>query len=863
VGICLTYPGQKTAPLLSEYWIDLKTLVSAEEFKEFDAGPLEWPPDEDEVRDFKAQMVTEVQYNEAWCVVAFLIDHEVGRELFLRLMGAFRAGDDLSDIKGKLFTEKFLSDFERAWQKFIEKKVLRKLELETVGGRKLSPGDTRPPPKGTEGFALTDDSRGDLFLVAAEPGVPPKAFAGEKWWMLKAWGVPVRFYKEAWKRAPDLMAGRNDVLVGGLYILITFQGADGPDSRAFVLIPAWAPLSAENGLGARLGESAVKLVANAKSKDQERSAGEKTETRAKASGVGVAADRDSTSGRIVDAAGRPVAGARVLAFEELAPPSAGMGQFLRAMTGLKELMKRAPAEAVSDREGRFDLGGLAPFWYTVRVVARGHGAAEAKEVAMPGRGLTIALGPASQLRGTVSDGSGEPIAGALVMAYQDTSGWEHFETILAKARPPMDQARTDASGAFRFDTLGPGVYNFLVTARGFQKLTKMKVQVKPGINPVQALTMTAGKTIQGVVLGPEGEPVVGAHARAVVWGKKTSPGPEVRLEFGDGGVSTDGTGQFALEDLEDEKHLLLIWHQDYMSAQWGNLAPGDATLTVRLSRGIRLTGKIFDASTRKPITAAAVSVGDLAELRKEGVSDDSGRYRVEGLGAARKPVEVRVHAEGYGRQKRAIDLTRAEGLVQQDFELERCSLVSGTVHATSDKKPIEGAWVEVRARAGDTSSSLGEALTDGRGHFEVPNVDPTEIAIVRITADGCLEAESAAFRVSSGGEVALPAIHLVAGGCVSGRVVDANGRGVFGCLVILTAGDPAIPAKADLTWPCHARTDLEGRFLHRGLRGGSYVLKTKARGYVERSLPEVKVAEGATTSLNDIVLQAGPKPRES
>jgi hypothetical protein len=264
-GVCLAYPDQP-APLLREFWIDLRTLLSAQDFQVFHSGPRKWPPVKDEVRDFKEQMVTEVQYNQAWSVLAFLIDNEVGREQFVRLVGAFRAGDGLDAIQNKIFTEKFLSDFEQAWHKFIKKKVLGKRELQTVGGKKLSPGDSRPPPEGTEGFALTDDSRGDLFLVAAETQAPPKAFAQESWWMLKAWGVPAQFYREAWKRAPDVLTGRSPDLIGGLYVLVAVPGPGGQDSRAFLLMPAWAPLSREKTFSARLTEATSKLVAKAKGK---------------------------------------------------------------------------------------------------------------------------------------------------------------------------------------------------------------------------------------------------------------------------------------------------------------------------------------------------------------------------------------------------------------------------------------------------------------------------------------------------------------------------------------------------------------------------------------------------------------------
>lgn len=269
MGICLSYPRQKPAPVLIEYWIEPRKLLSAQQFEELDEGPRQWPPKKDAALDFKKHMITMEQYNEAWCTLAFFIDNPVGRQVFTQFVSAFRENSGLEDIKAKLYTEEFLKSFEKEWSKFIEKKVLGKWEMQTVGGRTLRVGDMRPPPAETEGFPLTDDRRCDLFFVSAEAGVVPKAFEKETWWMLKAWGVPIRIYREAWKLVPDLAAGRNVKLVGGVYVLWSLAGPEGPGSRVFLLVPVWSPPLNGEGFRQRLGEAAQKLIAKARGKEKE------------------------------------------------------------------------------------------------------------------------------------------------------------------------------------------------------------------------------------------------------------------------------------------------------------------------------------------------------------------------------------------------------------------------------------------------------------------------------------------------------------------------------------------------------------------------------------------------------------------
>ena len=256
LGVCLTYPRQKPAPPLAEYWIGPRKLLLLERLER--PGPGGKAGDKD--REFKAQMVIQQQYNEAWCAMTFFIDHDVGREVFGLFVGAFRDGKHLSDIQSTYYKEEFLSSFEREWYKFIEKKVIGKWEMPTVGGKKLRVGDGASPPAKTVGFPLTDDRRGDLFLVKADAGVVPRTFAGEKWWMLKAWGVPVKFYQEAWLEAPRLVARGQVPIIASAYGLVAFDGPPGSRTRFFLLIPAWAPVSWDEKFAGRLQQAAAGLV---------------------------------------------------------------------------------------------------------------------------------------------------------------------------------------------------------------------------------------------------------------------------------------------------------------------------------------------------------------------------------------------------------------------------------------------------------------------------------------------------------------------------------------------------------------------------------------------------------------------------
>jgi hypothetical protein len=211
---------------------------------------------------FKAGSVIPAAYNEAWCAMTFFIDHDVGREVFAlssthSAMAEAPLGHPVEVLHGRI---PLLVPAE--WYKFIEKKVTQEVGAVDGGERSFASGTGASPPAKTVGFALTDDRRGDLFEVRRKRGCP-KAFSGEKWWMLKAWGrVPVRFYQEAWKEAPGLGVTNSQIpIIASAYRPRRVRRAAGVRTRFFFLLPAWAPISpSDESLAKRMEQAAAGLI---------------------------------------------------------------------------------------------------------------------------------------------------------------------------------------------------------------------------------------------------------------------------------------------------------------------------------------------------------------------------------------------------------------------------------------------------------------------------------------------------------------------------------------------------------------------------------------------------------------------------
>jgi hypothetical protein len=260
---------------------------------------------------------------------------------------------------------------------------------------------------------------------------------------------------------------------------------------------------------------------------------------------------------------------------------------------------------------------------------------------------------------------------------------------------------------------------------------------------------------------------------------------------------------------------------------------------------------VLDAATQKPIRGAGIAVTDLAGVRKEGVSDDHGRYEVSGLEATKRPILAYVRAAGYGRGKQTIRLPSEDGTAEQNFALERTGTVAGTVLGP-DRKPIAGAVARVYQDSDSRYGPLAAGTTDASGRFCIPEVEATPSAIVRVAAEGYLDAESPTFSVESGRKVEVAPIVLAAGGSIDGRVVDASARPVPDCWVSVWVRENGGITPAEKS----GKSGRDGSFRLQSLRSGSYELVVTARGFRDRSLAKVAVTQGRSTSLGDIALEA-------
>jgi uncharacterized GH25 family protein len=563
---------------------------------------------------------------------------------------------------------------------------------------------------------------------------------------------------------------------------------------------------------------------------------------------------NSISGRILTMDKRGIGGAKVYAYHEIGDPHANQIERLLNIIDLPKQAGEAPAEAVSAADGSYQLDGLEKKYYSVKAIAASFSPGEKPHILPTKEGVDIQLQKGGDLSGVVVESGGTGVEGAKVMAYIHVDSSDIFQIIETRSRPPMDTVTTGPGGQFRFETLGAGVYNFIVAAKGYQDGKFLKIKVREGENAGQRFVVNRGLTIAGTVLSQTGEPIATAKVRATRQGD-TGRSDNLFITFSDGSISTDAKGKFAFDTLEPGKYTVLAWHHDYATEQMRDVEAGTDSLSITLPTGGAIAGLITEAGTGNPVAGARVSVSDTQDLRKEGVTDDKGNYYIGGLNAASQAKRyVNVQADGYARLNNVQVFVEDNKLNEkQNFELARTALVEGRV---VDKNGQGVAKVRLMAKKKNEKAgvpmTVGSGESENNGQFQIRDLEGGEGIEIAVLGGDYLDASSAPFSVAAGESITIPDIVLSLGGVVEGMVLDASGKGIGGVQVTVRE-----EGKTSDNLALSASSDDRGKFILKGLPTGEVELVAKSIHHLEEVVSGVKVSEGLTTRDVKFVLKQG------
>ncbi len=223
-----------------------------------------------------------------------------------------------------------------------------------------------------------------------------------------------------------------------------------------------------------------------------------------------AARRAKCSGFVLDAAGRPLPGTRLIAFEERFNMAGGLD--LRPL-----------ARATTDASGKFLLEARVEGGRYGVVVAQkdGHAVGFARWTLYGHQRMTFKLVEPTDISGRVVDENGAAIAGAEVRVslFNGESG-DEMEWIPGIEPMPVLAARTDASGQFRIGGMPPKVeVALLVRAPRRQSLyvygPKSKLTIFPGAQDIEIVLEPEARISGKITDKKTGDPIGGVTLAVV------------------------------------------------------------------------------------------------------------------------------------------------------------------------------------------------------------------------------------------------------------------------------------------------------------------------------------------------------------
>jgi len=526
---------------------------------------------------------------------------------------------------------------------------------------------------------------------------------------------------------------------------------------------------------------------------------------------------ETIAGRVVDAVGEPVAGARI------------------SVAGWPM--------AISD-----EVGGFFVQADLATVVTAVHGDSVAR-VEIDSREVELRLAPGRWIRGRVIDGGS-----GSALPFASVTVWESRWFIYGR------DAFADAKGRYEVGPLPAGHYGVVAdsTTDGWRHdrkeadlISARQVSLEHRLERV--------RSISGRVVDHSGEPLAGTSVvilekdDPLVLGTGLMPAGSVVITGCDGGF------EYPLDEYLDTFRVGAI-KKDFAPAltAWLESDPHNGGIELTMPTGIEVHGRVVGPGD---IPLDGVEIAVISDTRSS-AGVPPGMYFSEMIpvtwfyttsadGTFRFPLIEGDWNLAFGKKgyvATAVPKYRVEaGAESLAISLERSLMVRGRVQ-TSDGLPVEDAEVMI----GGTAFSPEFDITGPEGHFEL-EVATAGLHVVRAYESGTGR------TVAAPAEAPGPAIVLEfpTTYSVSGRVLDS------------ATGDPIPEARihAELVGQTtendsYDSTSFSGDFTLEGLAAGRHLLHVTAEGYLPRTADEVATGPGApreaiTVSLDRGLLLAG------
>ena len=490
---------------------------------------------------------------------------------------------------------------------------------------------------------------------------------------------------------------------------------------------------------------------------------------------------------------------------------------------------------------------------------------------------TLRLAKVLSLTGKVVDESGNPVNNASValQAVSEKGAGGSRSGFDMPAPDEWKHATSDAKGEFKVGGLKPGKRDITVTHQDFASTNRI-LDVIEGKLSLEPFVMMKGLKISGSVLEADGKPARNIAVEATVQVTASDARTMRRSFSGSKRAEVGENGTFAISGVDPGKYRLQFTDTEsrQTEATLESVEAGTDDAMVSLSRKHAITGTVTDAAG-KPLKGARFQAtkqqgGQTMSFfsfrsgeEGENTTDAAGNFTLN-LREGAKYV-ITFTSPSLLPQKSVVDLSAgAKPGAPLKIVMMPGYKVTGIV-VGKQGKPAAG--LDVRASSGgyedmfsgmyeglsedngdegETSSAARPKPTDAQGRFSLDGV-PAGVVKLNVFArtDGQQKLVASKEVMVAKDKPTDVRVELPEMGSVKGHVLDADGKPLEGCQVMLMC--PANPMSQH-----NAETDDKGAFQFTDVAAGKYMamwFDAKAQSRTPTAPVAVEVTEGKTTEV--------------